>query len=63
MISFADPLRSVNRNPSGVVLYSGPSELDGAPIVAIATFYEGNPKTGPMIQSRIMRAISPLCKR
>lgn len=48
----------------GYVIYQGPSELDGKPIVVIATgFGEGstNVKTGAMIQTWIMRAdISPL---
>lgn len=41
--------------PLGVVLYEGPSVLDGKPIVAIATFNSGNKKTGQMIQTWILR--------
>lgn len=44
---------------NGVILYEGPSMLDGAPIVAIATGTNNpsrNPKTGPMIQVWILRA-------
>lgn len=43
---------------SGVVLYEGPSRIDGAPIVAIAcriTEASGNAKTGAMVQTFIMR--------
>jgi hypothetical protein len=43
---------------SGVVLYDGPSKIDGAPIVAIAcriTEASGNGKTGAMVQTFIMR--------
>jgi hypothetical protein len=43
------------RRPKGVVLYSGPSSIDGSPIVAIATFKSDNSKTGNMIQSWILR--------
>jgi hypothetical protein len=45
----------------GVLLYRGPSMLDGAPIVVIATWREQreihkvNVKTGPVIQTWIMR--------
>lgn len=39
----------------GVILYSGPSEFDGAPMVCIATFKTANAKTGPMIQTWIFR--------
>lgn len=34
----------------GIVLYRGPSELNGDPIVAILTHETTNPKTGPMAQ-------------
>ena len=43
---------------SGVVLYNGPSRIDGAPIVAIAcriTAASTNGKTGAMVQTFIMR--------
>ena len=46
---------------SGIVLYEGPSLIDGTPIVAIATVGSSNPKTGPMIQTWILaRDISPI---
>lgn len=43
---------------SGIVLWAGPSLLDGAPIVVIATGLadaSANPKTGDMVQTWIMR--------
>ena len=42
--------------PSGYVIYRGPSMLDGAPIVAIATMRTSNRKTGDMVQTWILRA-------
>src|SRR4051812_44690746 len=45
------------RKPQGVVLYRGPSELDGTPVVAVATAIarrSKNPKTGGMIQTYIL---------
>lgn len=46
--------------PTSIVFYRGPSMIDGAPIVAIATGGKGkgsqNDKTGVMIQTFIMRA-------
>jgi hypothetical protein len=46
------------KKPSGVILYQGPSLLDGAPIVVIATGLDSssNGKTGNMIQTHIIRA-------
>ncbi|MFN3573613.1 MAG: hypothetical protein ACK4TR_08810 [Phenylobacterium sp.] len=44
--------------PNGVILWEGPSALDGAPIVVIATGIaakSGNEKTGDMVQTWIMR--------
>ncbi|MFY7951243.1 MAG: hypothetical protein ACOVT5_01935 [Armatimonadaceae bacterium] len=44
---------------NGVILYEGPSLLDGAPVVAIATGLKGksrNEKTGDMVQTWILRA-------
>ena len=41
--------------PSGYVIYRGPSMLDGAPIVAIATMQTSNRKTGNMVQTWILR--------
>jgi hypothetical protein len=43
-----------------VVLYRGPSALDGAPIVALATLDSSNRKTGPMIQTWILPEQGPL---
>src|SRR5262245_33628424 len=43
--------------PQGVVLYRGPSLLDGAPIVAVATNLarrSKNPKTGNAVQTYIL---------
>jgi len=40
----------------GYVLWEGPSPVDGAPLVAIATMRSKNPKTGPMVQVWILRA-------
>ena len=40
----------------GVVIYRGPSRIDGRPIVAIATLKTDNEKTGDMIQTWILRA-------
>ena len=37
------------------VFYRGPSQLDGSPIVGIATMDSGNRKTGSMIQTWIIR--------
>jgi hypothetical protein len=49
-------------NPNGRVLYQGPSMLDGAPIVVIATGFaeqSANDKTGAMLQTWILRADIP----
>jgi hypothetical protein len=47
--------------PTGFILYEGPSLLDGAPIVAIATLESSNVKTGNMIQTWILRQdVAPL---
>jgi hypothetical protein len=49
------------RKPTGYIVYEGPSLLDGAPIVAIATVGSGNRKTGGMVQTWILRAdVSPI---
>jgi hypothetical protein len=52
---------------AGILLYRGPSLLDGAPIIVIATLREGskakdaNTKTGNMIQTTIIREdVSPV---
>ena len=39
-----------------MILYEGPSLLDGSPIVAIATVGSNNVKTGPMVQTWIIRS-------
>ena len=39
-----------------IVIYRGPSMLDGAPIVALASVGSSNVKTGSMVQTWIMRA-------
>lgn len=48
----------------GVVLYEGPSQLDGAPVVAILTCIvtaSVNSKTGAMVQSYVLRSdVDPL---
>lgn len=49
------------KTPSGYVIYQGPSLLDGAPIVCIATVKSRNVKTGPMLQTWILRQdVDPL---
>lgn len=43
------------------IIYSGPSLIDGSPIVAIATGKSGNSKTGNMVQIYIIRSdMSPM---
>jgi hypothetical protein len=53
----------IMQKPNGLVLYRGPSQLDGAPIIVIATGIAGasrNEKTGDLIQTWILREdISP----
>lgn len=45
----------------GIIVYEGPSMLDGSPILAIATLKTTNGKTGDMVQLWIIRAdMSPL---
>ena len=60
MITNIEALReALNRADfAGVVLYDGPSKLDGAPIIAIAcriTQASNNTKTGAMVQTFILR--------
>ena len=54
-----DLVRALRRGDyCGVVLYDGPSKIDGAPIVAVAcriTEASENSKTGAMVQTFIMR--------
>ncbi len=42
--------------PRSAVLWSGPSLLDGAPIVVVGLTDSSNRKTGPMLQTYIIRA-------
>ena len=39
-----------------MIIYQGPSLIDGKPIIAIATLNSRNGKTGEMIQTWIMRS-------
>lgn len=43
------------KQPTGYVIYRGPSLLDGSPIVAIALVASGSRKTGIMVQTYIIR--------
>ena len=58
-MSLLVPIKANNREgfkmEKGFVLYRGPSLLDGASIVVIATMKTKNVKTGNMIQTWIMR--------
>jgi hypothetical protein len=48
---------TVRGKPNGVILYRGPSQLDGRPIVVVATGLarkSHNPKTGGMVQTYIL---------
>lgn len=48
-------------NPGGVIVYEGPSRIDGAPIVAVVTFKTNNAKTGNMAQLWIIRSdVNPI---
>ena len=44
--------------PLGYILYEGPSQIDGAPIVVIVNKIDGsdNAKTGAMVQTFIIRS-------
>lgn len=47
------------KEPTGGIIYRGPSRLDRAPLVVVATGLDGsstNTKTGPMAQTYILRA-------
>jgi len=39
-----------------MIIYNGPSMIDGSPIIAIATLNSSNSKTGAMVQTWIMRS-------
>jgi len=43
------------KKPSGYIPYRGPSMLDGAPIISIATLGTSNAKTGAVVQTWILR--------
>ena len=49
-------IKTAHKNINGVVLYEGPSVLDGAPIAVVATLKSSNAKTGDMVQTWILRA-------
>jgi hypothetical protein len=54
-------MATTKTKPPGYIVYKGPSVLDGAPIVMIATLKTNNRKTGPMVQTWILREdMSPL---
>ena len=40
----------------GAIIYNGPSEIDGKPIVVIAIWQSTNSKTGAMLQTYILRS-------
>ena len=48
------PAASSKPREKGYILYEGPSALDGAPIVVIATMETSNAKTGAMVQTWIL---------
>lgn len=53
----------ITRTPAAKnsIIYSGPSMLDGAPIIVVAIVTSGNVKTGNMLQTHIIRAdVSPM---
>jgi hypothetical protein len=45
-----------NKQANAGIIYQGPSLIDGAPIVVIATYSNRNTKTGAMVQTYILRA-------
>ena len=51
--------RQYGKAPSGFVVYRGPSQIDGQPIVAIAVMSSSNNKTDDMPQVFIIRADIP----
>ena len=50
------------KKPTGYILYSGPSQLNGKPIVVIAITHSTNSKTGNMVQTYLMadNGLSPV---
>jgi hypothetical protein len=51
--------RQYGKAPSGFVVYRGPSQIDGQPIVAVAIMSSNNDKTDDMPQVFIIRADIP----
>lgn len=50
--------RARSKRPQGVIVYEGKSQIDGEPIIVIATGFQrrsANPKTGNMLQTWILR--------
>ena len=45
-----------SRRQQGLILWEGPSSVDGKPVVVVATFGSRNRKTGSMVQTWILRA-------
>ena len=45
-----------NKQANSGIIYQGPSLIDGAPIVVIATYSKRNTKTGAMVQTYILRS-------
>ncbi len=57
--------RAFEANPNGAILYRGPSQIDGAPIVVVATGLvvgSANGKTGAMVQTYVLadNGLSPM---
>lgn len=50
------PRKSRPTPVNGAVLYSGPSMINGKPIVVVAIWDSGNAKTGKMVQTYILHA-------
>ena len=53
------PHAPAHAKPLGVILFEGPSLIDGAPIAVIATGFQrrtANSKTGDMVQTWIIRS-------
>jgi hypothetical protein len=54
-------MTATKKNPTGYIIYNGPSVLDGAPIIMLLTTKTNNRKTGDMVQTWILRSdLSPL---
>lgn len=48
--------RLLSLHMKGLIFYRGPSQIDGAPIMGVATIKSSNRKTGDMIQTWILRS-------